>query len=124
MAVGADPTASSTAAASSVKSSQVGMALRGTASEAPTPRRSKLMNLEMDARRVPNSRAWRHPSDLDVHAQRVERQEIARTLAEDLISHIGITDTDVSSLRTRLAHWTASGFVSAKRRQAPGTPFN
>jgi hypothetical protein len=54
MAVRFDPAAPSTATMSSVHCSQVGMALRGTPSDAPEPRRSKAMSLLKDARRVRN----------------------------------------------------------------------
>jgi hypothetical protein len=43
--VRSDPAASSTARTSSAHSSQVGMALSGTASDAPVPRRSKRISL-------------------------------------------------------------------------------
>ena len=54
-AVRFDPAAPSTATMSSVHSSHVGMALRETPSEDPVPRRSSMMSLLKEARRVKNS---------------------------------------------------------------------
>ena len=55
MDVCSDPTASRTLSMSSVHSSHVGMALRGTPSDAPVPRRSKKINRRNDANRLRKS---------------------------------------------------------------------
>ena len=84
---------------SSVHSSQVGIVLTETPSEAPVPRRSKKTSRLNAAKRVRNSTfLGTSHANFNMASKAEAIEEIERTVTDDLVGDIGLTHGYVSGL--------------------------